>query len=388
MHLSLNPLSVSSVLLSVIGVLPAQELPVPDLNVYGNFVGRLDDRSVVNDAGDGIDDRFSLRAVEIEMEMEVSSWMDAYVVLAIEAESPGKYETAIEEGNLFLHDLPDLASAPVDLSLRVGRMRPQFGQYNRLHIHDLPQTTRPHSLQTLLGEEGLVQDGFALGLGVGNAACGELSLTTALLNGGDIAIAEDNAGEDPAVVSRLAWAVDMSQTTRFELGASVFAGRADMMGDLQARLYGADFSFHWRPQDQQHEEGEQEHGDLHGHHEHGSALVLAGELYYADVETLSAPSLTPLGGFVWGQYLLFSQLHVGGRFDYSESLADDNLETRSTSVFFTHQTSENLAFRLGYERFHSDQPSLDGMDTIYIEMNFAFGSSHPMSSSGITGNGP
>ena len=46
-----------------------------------------------------------------------------------------------------------LESAPLGMKLKVGKFRAPFGISNRLHLHDLPWTTRPLVVAKFLGTE-------------------------------------------------------------------------------------------------------------------------------------------------------------------------------------------------------------------------------------------
>ena len=48
------------------------------------------------------------------------------------------------------------------LSVSAGRFRQNFGVVNRWHEHDLDQTEYPLALRTVLGNDGLIGDGFAV----------------------------------------------------------------------------------------------------------------------------------------------------------------------------------------------------------------------------------
>ena len=345
-------------------VLAAQERPNvfnPKITLFGNFFGRLDDRAVMNDDGDLIDDRFNLRETELSFSAAVDPFTDAKITLTAESELPGEFEVGIEEGYVIFKRVPGFEQMPWGLRFDVGRFRPSFGRYNQLHTHDLPHVTRPLSLQTFLGPEGYVQNGINAQMNLPSP--GEnfaLGLDIALLNGGDIAVASGNEGEDAAGLGRLNAFYEWGEGHSVEVGGSVFHGRRDLMGTTDADLYGVDFAYLWQPFTAS----------------EVSSVVLGGEAYYADLENAGVTSSSPWGGFLYGQYQLDQSWYLGGRYDYVEDLADDTMETRSVSAFATFYTSEFNRVRLGWEHFNSDDSSLDGLDTLFIEFTFAIGA-HP-----------
>jgi len=347
---------------------PAQAVPTavsafnPAVTVFGNFTGRFDDARVENEDGDAVDDRFNLREVEVDFRASIDPWADGVVIVALESESPGEFEVGVEEGYATLKKLPILDSAPLGLRLTAGRFRPDFGRFNKIHTHDLPQTTRPRSLQTFLGEEGYIESGlnaevFIPTPGENNS----LSASFALLNGGSIAVAQDNDGEDPAYLGHLEWFWDLAEGHDLELGTSAYFGRADAEGDLDARLYGVDLTYKWNP----FRRGQ------------WRSFLLGAELYAADVDETGGGNATPLGYYAWSQYQLTRNTYFGLRYDYTEQVEDDDAETDTYGAFLTYYTTEFLRLRLGYEHTESDLAELDGLDTGWLELNFVFGS-HPV----------
>lgn len=333
----------------------------PAITVIGNFVGRLDDKDVANDEGDNISDRFNLREVEIDFRADIDPWTKGVVILTVESEAPGEFEALIEEGYVLFDKLPGLEESPLGLKVRAGRFRPQFGRLNLLHTHDLPWTTRPRSYQAFVGEEGFTQNGIAGEFfvptpGEHNA----LSASVAWLNGGEIPLAEANAGEEPAWLGHLGWFFDLGDGHDVEIGGSGYFGKADESGGDTARLYGIDATYRWRPPGASQRQ----------------SLVLGGELYRSDVE-LAADDVEATGGFGWASYQINSQWAASARYDWYEDPSDDSMETKTASVFVSHNTTEFLRLRLGYERvLDSDLDEIDQLDTLLFELNFVFGA-HP-----------
>lgn len=333
----------------------------PSLTLFGNFVGRIDDKTARNEDGDPIDDRFDLRRMEVDFRAAVDPWADGVLILTLEAETPGDYTTSVEEGYVTLKRLPILESAPLGLRTTVGRFRPEFGRFNRIHTHDLPQVTRARSFQTFLGEEGFSQNGVMGEVllptpGENNA----LSASAAIINGGDMPLTEDNGGEDLAFNGHLKWFFDLLPGHDVEVGASGYRGRADAAGSLDTYLLGSDVTYRWKP----YLEGE------------WRSLLVGGEAFYAKTEVAGATDSTPFGGFAWAQAQCTRNLYFGVRYDFTEELANDRLESDTYGAFLTYYTTEFLRFRFGYERSESDVVERDHLDTFYFELNFVFGS-HP-----------
>ncbi len=334
----------------------------PRITAFGNFVGRVDDKRVENEDGDSIGDRFNLREVELDFRAAIDPWADGVIIVALESEVPGDYETSVEEGYVTLKKLPLLDGAPLGLKLKAGRFRPTFGRFNKIHTHDLPQITRPLSLQTFLGEEGFIGDGLSGEFFVPTPGdANSLTATLATFNDGELPMSGDEEGDDPAYLAHLAWFWDLAAGHDLEVGSTVYLGSAGEEDDLDAELYGVDLTYKWKP---------------FGRGEWRS-FIFGGELFSADVDMSDGNAVSALGYYTWLQYQLDRNLYLGGRYDFTEEIADEQLESEALGVFLTYYTSEFLRLRLGYEHTESDLDERDGLDTGWLEVNFVFGS-HPV----------
>ena len=64
-------------------------------------------------------------------------------------------------------------------------------------------------------------------------------------------------------------------------------------------------------------------------------------------------------------------------YDYTEEIDDKSITSQSYGAYITRYAAEFLRFRFGYEHTDSDILTLDGLNTIYVEMAFVFGA-HPI----------
>ncbi|MEM7260583.1 MAG: hypothetical protein AAF488_01240 [Planctomycetota bacterium] len=323
----------------------------PRFALYGNMIARIDDRRVENDEGDPIDDRFLLREVELHFGADFGNIGDAVVVITSEAESPGEYETGVEEAYVRLHSWPGQERTP--FTLKLGRMRPSFGRLNVLHTHALPQTTRPRAFENFVGEEGFIGDGAQVSVTLGEKKEKWLTLIGGVFNGGAIAVGEDNAGEDLAFTARAVTRCNLSDSMKFELGGSGWHGASDESAANRSTLFSVD-------------------GALSCHNSEGKRCwVVAGEGYYAHIERTDDTHATPVGGVVWTDVRIVDPFSIGGRVEHFESLGDETEETTSAALFVNITAIEALRFRVGVERvLHSDDPTIDQQDTVFFEVNF------------------
>lgn len=329
----------------------------PQMTVFGNVLARSDDQPVYledDPAAPRIDDSPNLREVELDFRAAIDPFADGVLILTAEAEEPGAYETAVEEGYATIKSVPGLESAPLGLKLKAGRFRASFGRFNRIHLHDLPQVDHPRSLQVALGEDGYIQSGFSGTFFLPTPAeSTTIEATLELLGGGDTPMAEDLDAGDAAGLARLAWFQELGASHSLDTGTSYWTAQDDRS------LLGVDLNYKWRP------------------HTAGNArsFLIGGELFASDGGDSGLDDT--LGWFGWSQVQLSRSLYLGVRYDESEELEDASLETQVLSAFATWYTSEFLRLRLGASGYESDLAEVDGRTSLFLELNFIFGS-HPV----------
>ncbi len=339
-------------------VAAAVEALNPQLALHANSIFRLDDRRVVNDAGDPVDDRFSLREVEINLRATVAGFAEGVLIFTSEAESPGEYETGLEEGYLSVTRFFDIPPGPIDI--KAGRFRPEFGRLNEQHTHEQRQTVRPRSFASVLGEEGFSQDGVQLGVGVGSDRTGQrFRVSSALINGGDMPLGEDNGGENIAFTVHTELSCSVAEGHWMEAGASTWQGRNDARGSHTTGLYGVDLTYEWRP--------------------HGvgrpAAFAMGCEGYYTAIDEAGRPDSSPVGGFAWAEYACSDRTSISALIDFFESPSDDRVETTSAAIYANYRFDSSLRLRIGVDRvLHSDDRALNHSDTVYFELGFTIGS--------------
>lgn len=339
----------------------------PTITVFGNLGVRIDSKTVRNEEGDQVDDHFFLRAVEVDFRAAVDPYADAVVILAVEQEGDGEFAVEAEEAYAVLKRLPILEDAPLGMRVKAGRFRPPFGVVNQLHLHDLPWVTRPEAVVEYLGSEsgnsffegGWADEGGGLSFLLPDALTPEdmaVELSYYAMDTGSIAIADGNGGTIPGHMARAQWNIKADDENDFILGSSYYRET----GHRGIDLFGGDFMFRHKPDDFQ-------------------SVVVGGELFYGDrkfyVDDTRARN-TPLGGFVYVQYQPDWPWYLGARFDRIDDVDDDELQTSVAGAHVSYYTSEFLRFRVGYEHRWSDIDLEDGNNSVFVELNWIFGS-HP-----------
>jgi len=182
-------------------------------------------------------DRFSMRETELDFRLPISPFAEGVAIVPIEDEGNGDFNTTLEEGyaNIGLGKLLDQPAWVT--TVKVGRSRPIFGRNNQLHTHDWLQVNQPLPVQNLLGEEGLIGDGFNFHTPLGHyGGEGELggatTLDFALVNGemviGDESplsgLADDaglsTASDDAMLTARVSQFMETGRLSDLEVGVS------------------------------------------------------------------------------------------------------------------------------------------------------------------------
>lgn len=349
----------------------------PTVTVAGNSLYRYDDQPVLVD-GEPVDNRFNVREVELDFRAAVDPFADGVFILSAESEVPGEYEVGVEEGYAIIKRLPIpvLDEPPLGLQLKVGRFRPEVGRINVLHLHDLPQMTRPITTDEWFGEEGYV----------GNGASGRVflptpfdedsavELTGQILTGGGAAVA-DGAGDSPAEVGNLRWFRTFGGGAHnIDFSLVFHHGRTDAAAKKDAFTYSADFLYKWKPLRQ----GEFQSFVLGGQgfigqRDFAEAIDSDGDGEPDDVVEGSAE---PSGYFAFAQYQTTRTTYLGARWDDTSTITDDSLRRQAIGGYATWYASEFLRLRLGYEHRMSDLDEEDGRDSVFAELNVVIGA-HP-----------
>ncbi|MEZ4359196.1 MAG: hypothetical protein R3B48_03375 [Kofleriaceae bacterium] len=339
----------------------------PQITAFLNGAMRLDDRPVLTPGGIAINERAFLRTAEFDFRAAVDPYADAVAILAIEDEAGEGFGAELEEAYLVLKRLPLLESAPLGLKLKIGRFRAPLGSANRLHLHDLPWTTRPLAISRLLGSEngeffesGWNPVGVDAELILPELIPGVVMEVNAdLVDGGSIAVAE-GAHDHPGYVGRYNLFFTAADAHDVNLGVSGYY----QPGAHRAGVLALDALYSWKPAVA---------GEFR-------SFVLGGELFYADRkfldETGAEQRAKPLAGFAFAQLQLSWHTYLGARYEYAQELDDDTVATHGAAGYLSYYTSEFLRFRVGYERRFSDLPADDGRDSLFAEISVVFGS-HP-----------
>jgi hypothetical protein len=346
---------------------PSPNVFNPRMTVVGDGFYRYDSRAVLDSAGNRVDGRFLLREAELDMRVAVDPFADGVVILALGQGQPGQFEVEVEEGFVEIKRLPIpiLDQPPLGLSFKVGRFRAETGRVNRLHLHDLPQPTRPLAIQEFFGEDGYIGDGISAHIFLPFPLDDDsaVELVAQALTGGGTGVA-NGSPRTPAFVGNLRWFRTIAGSHNLDLALIFHTGRTDSQGTLSAYTYSVDFLYKWRPL---------RLGEFR-------SFVLGAQALLSRRQFLDATdvrrSSKPWGGFAFAQVQVARPLYLGVRGDDTRTVQDDTLRRRSLGGTLTWYPSEFLRLRAGYEHLWSDLPDEDGRHSAFAQIDFVMGA-HP-----------
>lgn len=343
----------------------------PQITAFLNAAMRVDDKQVLTPHGVAIDDRPFLRTAEFDFRAAVDPYADAVAILALEDQAGEGFGADVEEGYVVIKRLPILETAPLGLKLKIGRYRAPIGNVNRLHMHDLPWTTRPLPISRMLGTENgeFFESGFNP-VGVDAEVIlpeiipgAVMELNADVVDGGTIAVS-DGSHDHPGYLGHGNLFFTVHDTHDVNLGLSGYYEA----GAHRTGLVGVDALYKWKPLAA---------GEFH-------SVVIGGELFYAnrkftDLNGTGPPiekQAAPLAGFGFAQVQLSWHVYLGGRYDYVQDITNTSLTTQIAAGYLSYYTSEFLRFRAGYEHRWSESPADNGVNSFIAEVNVVFGS-HP-----------
>lgn len=295
-----------------------------------------------NNADNTAVNRFNLREVEIDMRAALSPIADGVVIAAFGEETEieddeTEIDTAveIEEAYVDVHSLID------DVGLKFGKFRSSFGANNRLHTHDLPQVTRPLATAAFLGPEGLKTTGVAANWLVPNPWEAWIEFTAEVTNddgGEESPILGGPDADNPAVLARLAYFGDVTDSSTLEVGSSFIHGRNE-----DPYVLGGDVTWTWR---------DPEKPDF-------ESLLLQGEVYWSSSEFGDDTDRDrQFGAYAFAQYQFGQNWYAGLRYDYTDTPSIEASRRGSTwglSPYVSWYPWESLRLRVEGQHLEHDQ---------------------------------
>jgi hypothetical protein len=343
----------------------------PRTTAFINVAGRVDNETVLDAGGESeIQNRPFLRTVELDLRAPVDPFAEAVTIISLEDEAGKGFAIDAEEAYGLIKRIPVLETAPLGMKIKVGKFRAPFGVNNKLHMHDLPWTTRPIAVSKYLGtehgeffESGFNPIGIDFDFFLPNpSSSSTLEMNLDVVRAGDMGLSLGNLGRQPAFLAHLNWSQDWANEHLLILGLSAYHER----GPLRTRLYGADITYKWSPAERRDR----------------NSFVLGGELLFGENnlrDEINPDLITrnrPFGWFAYAQYQLSWWVYLGGRYEEVEEPINDAFKTKAIAAYLSYYTTEFLRFRVGIENRKSDLLPVKSVTSGLFEINFVFGS-HP-----------
>lgn len=257
-------------------------------------------------------------------------------------------ETEIEEGYV---EWVNLASG---LGISLGKFRQRFGKLNRWHAHALPGHQLPLPYLAFMGEEGLAQTGISVHWLLPIHSGGTYELWGEVTRSSNTLFGESS---EPSVLGHLNAFWEFSPSTYFELGLSGITGPRTIDEDPTAsgaHVFGADFTFDWRPPDR----ARYQQFTLHG-----GAMTHSRRFDGAD-------AVSAWGAFVQGEYKFSTRWTIGGRYEFAENPEDPEESAWLAGPTLTWWQSEFVRLRTEYQIYRGPA---DRFGQFVLQATFAMG---------------
>ena len=355
----------------------AQTTINPDISVIPRFLIETNDGERL---ADGIRE-FSRPDFQFqELEMVVAAYLNPFARADVVLTLPGP---DLEEGKLGLEELyaTVLRGLPLDLNVRLGKYRVDFGKINMQHPHQWPFISQPLSQERFFGEGGLNDLGISVStlLPTGDVYT-RLSLD--LLRGipiGEATGIEDTTGAKPtyATAGRLTSFFPLGDDSDLETGISFYTGIHDPYNRQRFWYWNLDFKYKYKP-------------DMY------TSLVVQGEFLLNRRRASQDRTFTPFldadgnpetrritssGLYLYADYQFMKVYSIGARLDWTQSPYSSDEKARAVSVFFGYYpVEETLGVRLQYQNTRTELPgAAQTVNMIALQVLFSLGphKAHP-----------
>ena len=362
-------------LLSVNG--NAQSTINPDISAIPRFVIESNDGERL---GEGIREfsrpDFQFQELEIVFSSYLNPFAKADVILTMHGHDG-------EDGHLGLEELyaTVFRGLPLDLNVRLGKYRVDFGKLNMMHPHQWAFVTQPLPQERFLGHEGLNDLGISVSalFPTGDVYT---KLTLDLLRGtaiGEATGIEDTTEAKPtyATSGRLMAFFTLGDFSDLETGISMYTGIHDPYNRDRFWYWNFDFKYKYKP-------------DMY------TSLTLQGEYLLNSRKAWQDGELNPFldangnpqrrsistsGLYVFADYQFMKTYSAGARFDWSQSPYSRDDKARAVAVFFGYYpVEETLGLRLQYQNSRTEMSGVSqSVNSIALQILFSLGphKAHP-----------
>lgn len=330
----------------------AQASVNPDISVIPRFVIRSDDGEKLNE-GRRIFSQpdFQFDELELAIQAYLNPFAKADVVLTL----PGP---DLEHGKIGVEEVyaTVFRGLPLDVNVRVGKYRVEFGKLNLVHPHAWPFVTAPLVQERFLGES--LND-----LGISASVLlptGDVytKLTIDLLRGTSIPGATgiaDTSGRKPfyANSARLMGFFPLDDDSDLEVGLSGYTGIHDPYFRDRFWYGNLDFKYKYRPSAYTAVVVQGEYlASRRTAHQDASLIPLIDARGNPEERTISSSGL-----YVYADVQFLKTYSVGARLDWAQSPYSKDDQARGVAVFLGYYpVEETLGLRLQYANTSTEVP--------------------------------
>jgi hypothetical protein len=319
---------------------------------------------------------FAFEELEIALQAYLNPYAKADVILTL----PGP---DVEAGKLGIEELyaTVLRGLPLDLNVRFGKYRVDYGKLNMMHPHAWPFVTQPLSQARFLGEEGLNDLGISASVLL---PTGEIysKLTVDLLRGSAIGEAtgiKDTTGRSPyyATSARLMGFFPLGDVSDLEVGLSGYTGIHDPYNRDRFWYANLDFKYKYKPD-------AYTGVVVQGEFLHNMRKASQDRTFQQFVDADGNPetrSIATSGAYVFADYQFMKVYSAGVRFDWTESPYSKEDKAQGAAIFLGYYpVEETLGLRLEYQHTRTESAGASqSVNMIALQVLFSLGphKAHP-----------
>ncbi len=315
---------------------------------------------------------FQFQELELAIQAYLNPFAHGDVILTVPGPDVENAKLGIEEAYASV-----LRGLPLDLNMRIGKYRVEFGKLNMVHPHAWPFITQPLEQGRFLGGDGLNDLGISASILL---PTGDIysKLTVDLLRGlsiGGAAGIPDTTGAKPyyATSSRLMGFFTLSDFSDMEAGLSMLTGIHDPYTHDRFWYLNGDVKYKYRPSSY-------------------TSLTLQAEYLYNTRTLTVAPapgaagaatssSINTAGLYAYADYQFFKIFDTGLRYDWSQTPYTTTDKARGVSIWFGYYpVEETLGLRFEYQHTMTDTPAgSQAVNLLALQVLFSMGphKAHP-----------
>lgn len=310
----------------------------PRVSVTGDFLANLgDDTNMGHET-----DRFDLRGVDLTFTGEIDDRARAVFNFSYHDD-----DVSLEEGYLDVWNI-----LPYKSDLRLGRFRANFGLFNTIHPHALPQVDYPAIYRAYLGHEGYIDEGIGLSGHIASPWQNPFSWSLQVFSGKRHEHGDDDGHDDhdegdykrlrdfddTPFVARLTHRFDPTEKLAVDWGLSGLTGRFEDDDDTpRYYLEGVDLTLNWFPFEQRHRR-----------------IRWQSEAFFSQIDGSGEDDEDAWGFYSFVDYRFAEKWLVGTRYDYVQLPFDRSDHLREYSAYLTHQYTPNNQLRLQVKESQPD----------------------------------